>query len=389
MKKPEDILDQALLELKKGTPKAEIVSKWPKYKDELTEYLSIAETFSSIAKNPVPRPALQRKYLRLAHKAGFWNIFMNLSNLVAVSAVALLMIAGTAYGAMQSLPGQPLFSLKKTTEQIELHFASNNIDKANLQLTIAKKRLADAQKVFSDPGATPNQQLAALAEVTTQTNQTLQAVKTVAKQDTSAGSPIAASLQDISQQQENLINQIQSTDTTAAPSSSPNSQTRAIAQLREVQAATNEQASLISLNPDPESITATGTVASIAQDIIKVNGVEYGINDNTTFRNSTGTSTLSSDLPQTGSIVLIIATREKSQGKLVAKDILVLQPPVNNTPTGTNAASTIQATTSSSSSVNITKTPAVEDTPEVDNSNQAVGSFIPEDPSPQSPQFNQ
>lgn len=261
MEKFEEILDKALLELKQGTSKDAVLLKWPEHRQALEPLLAVTEQFSNLPKNPVPEPAMQRKYLQVPIKTHAWFAWVHVSRLVSVSAAAFLLIAGSAatvYGAARSLPGQTLFPLRKTAEQIQLHFASNDIERANIQLKITQERLADAQEVFSSPHSNTSQQVAALNELNSQTGTALQTVKSVATNN-QGGSPLAASLKTISTQQQVLLNTITASDKTASTTAT---QPQAVAMLRA--AAADEQKVLISLNQTTAIASSTPEVKGAA-----------------------------------------------------------------------------------------------------------------------------
>ncbi len=259
MEKIEDILDQALLDLKNGLSTEEIFSKWPKHELELKQLLSVAEQFNSLPKNNIPAPVMQRKYLQVPIKTHAWFAWVHMSRWVNVSIGAVLLIAGfatTAYGAARSLPGQTLFPIRKTAEKIQLHFAKNDIERANIQLKITQERLADAQVVFSSPDSSSEQQAAALDELASQTGTALQTVKSATDNNNQDQSPIVASLNKISSKQQELIetiNSVTQSDSTTTASS-------AVATL--LAAAADEQRVLISLNQKTSSTPATSTATS-------------------------------------------------------------------------------------------------------------------------------
>ncbi len=389
MPKIEEILELALSELRNGTSIDALISRWPEHKDELKEYLSIAKNLSSIPKKNVPKPAMQRKYLSVPIKQHFWFAWLHFTRFTAASMAALLLIAGfatTAYGAMKSLPGQTLFPVKKTAEKIQLHFASNDIERANLQLKITKERIADAQTIFSSEKTTPDQKLAALTELTDQTDATLKSVKSAANSSNQTPSPIAESLQDITHQQQALLNKIDSQNKVANNDNSNS----AVKQFRQMVAATNEQASIISLKPDPNTVIVSGIVSLIKPDSIIVDKIEILTSTSTVYKLEQGLATTSKALLEDQQ-VLVISEKRPSTTTLTAKEILIttlsgqVQGISTTTPsslnTSTSSTSTLPSTkiikpTTSTSSVISFPLPATQN-------DQAVGTFIPEDPTPQ------
>ncbi len=397
MEKLEDILDKALLELKQGTPKEVIVSKWPEHSRQLAAFLAISEQLTALPKNNIPSPVMQRKYLHMPIKNQAWFAWVHMSRFVSVSMASLLLIAGfaaTAYGAAKSLPGQILFPLRKTAEQLQLDFASNDIQRANIQLKITKQRLADAQEVFSSPGANPEQQVAALNELTSQTSATLQTVQSVASSNNpQTNSPLVASLNNISDQQQALLQKITSTDQSASATGT-SAQAVALNQFKLVAANTNEQSALISLNPDADSVVTTQPISYIGPNDVIADGTTFSI-DSDTFVKAVDQQIISFKDLKVGDVVTIIGGRSSSGAPLTAKEILVTSVQgASTTATGTTSTLpsilTPDTNASSSSSTSISTTPSTAATSSdtqteipIPTPSQAIGTFIPESPAPQ------
>lgn len=390
----EDILNSAIAELKKGTPKDEVLLLWPEYKEQLLSYLEIATQLSALPKNRVPKPVMRRKYAANQVKTHVWFAWLHFSRFVGVSMAALLLLAGssvTAYKVLQSLPGQPLFSLKKSIEQVQLQFATSDAAKANLQMDITKKRLAEAQAVFNSPASSPEEQVAALNELNNQTSATLQTVKSTA--DNQSASPLAASLQAISQQQQALLNKIQSSSGKLA-SNDNSPQASAVQQLKQMVAATNEQANVIALAPNPNAVTMTGPIDQINRDFLTIANTSFAIDQNTVVKDDNGN--IIKTFPQVAQQVTVIGIKGDTPGKLTAAQIL-LQPTQTAAATSDPASTLATSSTTTSSAASLKKpTDSVKpvsgtSTPAVDNStdqplpapSQASTGFIPEDPSPQ------
>jgi hypothetical protein len=351
MEKFEDILDKALCELKAGASKDTIFSKWPQHQQQLAEYLAVAEMFGPLPKNQIPVPTMQRKYLTMPIKSRAWFVWVHFSKYVSISMGALLLIAGfatTAYGAARSLPGASLFPLKKMAEQIQLDFASNDVQRANIQLQITKERLADAREVFSSPNSSSQQQAAALNELASQTGAAVQTVQSAAavNQDKT---PLVASLNNISNQQQALIKTITSNngniENSSATATPPQ---QAVATL--IAATASEQKALIYLNQGNGSVqgAATGTPTSTAfSTTTTATSTTPSVSDSTTSTASSTPASPAGGLP------------------------LVNSPAAASTSTGTTSLPTEQAGTQDDNNVPL---PAPS---------QAIGTFIPGDPRPQ------
>jgi len=379
----EDILDLALTELKKGSSMDEVLSKWPQHRQELEALLSPVQTFLSLPRKKAPTPAMQRKYISMPVKHRVWFAWVHISRFASVSMATLLLIAGastTAYAAMQSLPGQTLFSLKKSAEQMQLHFASSDAERTAMQMNITKKRLAEAQQVFSI-NSSPQQQLAALNELNSQSDATLQDVKNITKSDNS-NPPIAASLKDINSQQQALLNKIQSKDNSQ--------QGNAIKQLKQIVAATNEQATIIALKPDPNSVVISGVVSHIDGKLIAIGETSYLTSTSTIYKDAANNDIKPAELSE-GQTITLFGNKNASSTKITAQEILVLDTGAVQSASTTTSTPFIVPTSSATSTKKtdgdqFKKTTSTESSsfsePTIPD-NQAVGTFIPEDPSPQ------
>lgn len=94
----------------------------------------------------IPR---QEKQTRFDLVASYIPRFLRLSGAIIGSFLILTSLAiGTAVAALQSLPGQPIYPLKQVVERIELRFAKNDTDRANLQLEFANNRLDELERVL-------------------------------------------------------------------------------------------------------------------------------------------------------------------------------------------------------------------------------------------------
>jgi hypothetical protein len=405
MEKFEDILDLAINELKKGSSPEMVFSKWPEHKTELEKFLQTSAHLLALPKNKIPTPSMQRKYLQVPVKTQAWFAWLHVSRFAGASVAAILLITGmatTAYGAMQSLPGQPLFSLKKTVEQIQLHFASNDIEKANLQMKITKERLADAQAVFSSPNTTSKQQVAVLNELTDQTNTALQVVKSATESsDKQSSHPLADSLQAITHQQQDLLTKIDSGKNTAvAIAGNVSDQDKAIKQFRQMVATTNEQATIIALKPDPNAVIISGPISHIDAGVITIDKTSFTITSTTVFKDVSDQLIKITSL-SAGGRVTVVGSKNASSSPLIAKEILMADSATTSdsqTQATSTPASQITATSSSSSATSLKKvdptflkkvtsgTSTLDTAPPDDsqpNPSKAVGTFIPEDPSPQ------
>lgn len=159
---PEELFDQLLQELKKGKNIDECVKKVPEH-DELKDLLAIAHSIASL---PVPEPREQAvaETLRRVRAVSsrekqkrpfFLRQFTSWQPvLVRAAAVIILIIAiswTTTSLSAHSLPGEPLYPVKRLTERIEYSVAFDAHRKAVLHLRFANRRTQEFSDVFA-PG---------------------------------------------------------------------------------------------------------------------------------------------------------------------------------------------------------------------------------------------
>lgn len=207
--KPEDILETALLE------KSEFGKTSP-LSSEIEALVNIAHSFSTLPKKVVPQPTLQRKFVLIPQKLGFFAraVAFRFALFSLVAFVVLGGAVGTGYAAYGSLPGEALYQVKKSAEQLQLKFTSSEEAKATLQVKFSKKRLLEAQKVLNNPDSEPKKEEAVIKELIDQNKSTSEAVETVVKNSTSEkASSILSSLENISEKQKELFADIKPNST--------------------------------------------------------------------------------------------------------------------------------------------------------------------------------
>lgn len=206
------IFDQALIELQNGASLEEAVLKCQPEQEHLAENLVLAQKLAQLPKKTVPAPAMRRKYA-LAPVKTAWYQWLHFSRLATVSmslALFLSAVAGTGYAAYYSLPGQTLFAVKKTAENLQLQFASSQENKISLQVEFSKKRLLDAEKILKNPDSSPETAQAAVQELKQQTKNTLDAVSAAGKNDLNPqqAKTLVKTLETIATDQEKLAKEV-------------------------------------------------------------------------------------------------------------------------------------------------------------------------------------
>ncbi len=410
----DEIYNQALEMIKKGSPKEEVLVKFAQYRNELAPLLDISSKLLSMPKNIVPTPLMRRKYA-VAPSKRLWLAWLHMSKFASVSVAVMLLISAfsvTAYQASNSLPGKILFPLKKQEENLQLILASNQNQKASLQIQIAQNRLSAAQQIFNDPTSNTEQKTAALNELSAQTTSAVAEVNTVAAANPKSADshPLLNSLDSITQGQKNLLSAIKpdSQIKTAANSAllALGNDTAKLSAIKQtIAVASNDQEALAKLSSDPNSVAAFGLISEATSSSVTVEQITFNITSQTTIQDNSGGNLLPSDL-QGGDKVSVVG--EKSNDTLIAQQIFVTatssdqsetatttdQPEVKAVSTQTPSSSTSTTATSTLAGANLKKPSSQNssstqyyhnnsDATAANDTSTVTGSFIIEPPSPQ------
>jgi hypothetical protein len=115
--------------------------------------------------------------------------------------ILISMTIGTVVSALESVPGQPIYPVKKVVENLQIKFASTDAEKTNLQIKFANNRLEELEKVLEQN----KQGKVSGAEVQKIVENTL---KDVTKAANTASSVSAPDSDDTAQPQTNLANKL-------------------------------------------------------------------------------------------------------------------------------------------------------------------------------------
>lgn len=99
-----------------------------------------------------PTPAAQAKPSRLGTFAGWTSrisIGRPLAAVTAVIAVFAMLLGGAVWVSKQSLPGDALYSLKRANENVALSLTTNDGDKGNQYLTLARTRAEEVSALVA------------------------------------------------------------------------------------------------------------------------------------------------------------------------------------------------------------------------------------------------
>ncbi len=356
---------------------------------EEKEWAQILKSLSSIRAATPALAASRRKYLAQKPSVGFgWNLeFLKVFNFIPAVAICagLLLVGGFTYATANSLPGQKLFEIKKSAEQFRVKFAGDKIQRAYLQVQIAKKRVAEAQKLASLPGDNTGQKLAAIKEVSKATQQAAEEVNTLSRESiTSANPELLNSLEEVGKKEQALISDIaQNDDTKDVIALSLKNQTR-ISEIKQSVEITTAEAALTNLLGSEDSVTLSGQITKIEKDGLQVEKTSFAVNASTTLISADGKNLNFSEL-KIGEKVAV--TGKKSGTKIIALKLSALGRTEDPAPAATSSPeSQKQPDTTTSPESLLKPAPKIRDELQEEskiNPNNAVGGFIIEDPLPQ------
>lgn len=402
----EEIFDQALKQLKHGSSTKDFLSKWPDQEKNMRQLLEISQSLTSLPKNPLPQPMMQRKYATVPVKwlglAWMRNLRINAFSTSFILIIFAITAAG--YAAQNSVAGETLFGVKKTAEQLQLKFAQSREQKLNLQVEIAKKRLSEAEKVFKNPATVSSKkEQAVLNELVAETKNSLEVVKTAAQNKSlnEPNHPLVSSLEDITKKQEELLTEIKDTNNLGVVAQTALEMAKQTAsQVEEIKryiAIASHEQTLARLQTDPNAVSMTGNISQIGKDKIIVEKTEFLLNPDTEIKDVNDQITPVTDL---GVKVKVSIFGLKTASGILAKQILILpsaeltqtQDTTESNKVKINASSTAASatsTSSSSSSMKNTGSPQIspkkaeEMAKPLTDPNTATGGFFVEDPLPQ------
>lgn len=396
VKMQENLFNKILENQQKGQAFESIILELSK-EDQNTarELIKISSLLLSAKKNIVPSPERKHKYARVSEKAQI--SFFHFSRFAAGSiSLALLISVFTVggYKAMASLPGQPLFKVKRTAENVRLKFVVDKKAKAQLQLLMAQKRLKEARVVLNNPDSNKKQEIAALTELAGQTKTAVESVQelTINQPLEKESHPMVSELETLANEQKQVIKQIKTEDEEikVAAVDATNQAGNAALQAVEIKKylaiaeAGQEPETLVELSNDPNMVSVFGILQELGQGSIVVEKTSFLINQNTEIKNLQSKKIGIQDLKIDMRVKVI---GKKDQEKIVAQSITLFN--LSDIPGEIKGSSTSSPENSTTTPVNQvhTTTPSSlinQDTKEAASLQKSrVGSFLIEDPSPQ------
>ena len=201
-----------------------VVARYPEYADELRAQLEIVMWLSSTGAALDPRPGfvsasrrrlvsrIQLESQPVAAAPLTWSErlqqFLSIQKVAPVAFVFVLMlglfVSGTVVSASQkALPGDDLYSVKLTLEQIALATSLDEKNDAELQIQFVENRLAEVQALIVEERY--EEVAETIEETTEQVSETLEAIKVVSDDNRFLAFDLAAQLEGLLDEQISIL----------------------------------------------------------------------------------------------------------------------------------------------------------------------------------------
>lgn len=117
---------------------------------------SVRSEFRRRLRADLMREAVVLAEERRARRASpFALLFLRLRPIAVTAAVALVLVGGSGYAAAGSLPGDPVYGLKRAAEEVELAFAAGEEAKVRVLATHSERRLEELKQSAVRPEKAP------------------------------------------------------------------------------------------------------------------------------------------------------------------------------------------------------------------------------------------
>lgn len=390
-------LDNSIKMLKKGLSHKEVVLSVTESEDKDSQSLvALSELLEKIPKNTPPSPALRRKYILTQSAQKVWLPFLHISRFAAGSTAFILLLALFSAGAVQafkSTPGQTLFSVKRTAENVRLIFVMSDSAKAELQLKYATSRLTEAESILKNPSRNKEQEIAAFEELKNQTQIAAESLKQVAisKPLESKNLPLANQLEDLAKKQTELIqkNSSEDADVKLAVSGAKDASKLAANQATQIKnylavaGTAQDPVALADLSVDPNAVIVLGNITKFEKSQIIVEKTTFQISSETQIQDSSGNKLENNSLKN--DIKVKVVGKKDSKEKITATSITLIDTESSGVIKGTSTSTPTGTATPEIIPIPLSTT--TKDT-QVEEENLApekprLGSFIIENPNPQ------
>ena len=180
----EAILDECLHDAStRGESIEKCLQRYPQHAGQLAPLVQVADrirktrhpTLSVSATKAIEQRLLKRatELRQPRAKPSLWSLPFSFRPLVTVAATLIVVLAlvlagggGIVYASTDSLPGSPLYGVKRATEQVQLFLTPAGTGRAELHLEFAQRRLEEVQALAEIKVQVDEEALAAIAEET-------------------------------------------------------------------------------------------------------------------------------------------------------------------------------------------------------------------------------
>jgi len=180
----EVVLDECLHNVStRGESIERCLQRYPQHIGQLAPLVQVADRIGKTRHPTLSVPAtkaIEQSLLKRATeikqskaKPSRWPLPFSLRPLVTVAATLIVVLAlvlagggGIVYASTDSLPGSPLYGVKRATEQVQLFLAPMGTGRAELHIRFAQRRLEEVQALAETKGKVDEETLAAIAEET-------------------------------------------------------------------------------------------------------------------------------------------------------------------------------------------------------------------------------
>ena len=309
------ILDECLAALSRGESLESLLSRYPRYAEELRTHLLLAQRLSLTTRHQ-PRPGIQSaawqqfrtraEDMRLGWRPRF-SISISIAwmrPLAIATAVVFAILAaggGTVYASQDALPDSPLYHVKLAAEDVRLWFVFDDVRKAEILLDQSNERTDEIMEMVRSGKPIPGNVLDALRE------RNARAVRIL--EDHPGEKALLARAREQSAAQEDLLIALWGD----LSESAHDDYAEAVATLHNAQLRTTRTVG--SVTPDDLAagvINITGLAEQVAEELWLIGGVEVRLDSRT----------LGQAQPEHGQTVQVIAAKG-ANGRLLALNATV------------------------------------------------------------------
>jgi hypothetical protein len=303
----EKVIDEIANRAKKGRD----ISVWQNHR-QFAPIANLLSKLSSFPKSVIPianftriknqildRISVPEDMKVISEHSGFWMTFPSMLKIASgVLGMVLIVVSlgiGTAVAALQSVPGQPIYPLKKIVENIQLKLTSDPSAKANLQIQFANNRLDELTSVI-DQTNSGEISAANAQKIVAQTVSNLQ--KATAAINTTSANPANSKpkastltkLVDLSNKQTAVLKPL----LTAASISDEGDVKAVLEQALETSSVTKEEAikniesAGLQVEDQPidlNSVSASGEITTLSTDAISISTAKFLLTKDTKYVN--------------------------------------------------------------------------------------------------------